>query len=178
MRQDTLDQDTTTDGPAGDAIDTIVTQWRRERPDLDPSAKEVAGRIVRLASHFQQAYAEDAFAPLKLSDGAYGVLAALRRAGEPHELTPTELARQRMMTSGGLTPLIDRLERLGLVARAPNPSDRRGSLVRLTKPGREVVDRAMELHADAEHRMIEGLSARERDQLARLLRKLLLSVES
>jgi hypothetical protein len=84
-----------------DAVDAIVDEWRRERPDLDPSAKEITGRVSRLASLFQQAYS-DAFSPLGLNDGDYGVLAPLLRAGAPHELTPTELAKHRMMTSGGM----------------------------------------------------------------------------
>jgi DNA-binding MarR family transcriptional regulator len=159
-----------------DAVDAIVEQWQRERPDLDPSAKQVTGRIVRLASLFQQAYG-DAFEEAGLSPGDYGVLVALRRAGAPFRLTPTELARQRMMTSGGMTPVLDRLERRGLVARLPNPEDRRGSLVELTKRGRGAVDAAMDRHADAEQALVEGLNAREREQLAGLLRKLLISVD-
>src|SRR5690349_8822999 len=78
-----------------DAVDDIVDQWRSERPDLDPSGKEVTGRIVRLAGLFQRRFAEE-FAPLGLSEGDYGVLASLRRAGAPYELTPTELARTQM----------------------------------------------------------------------------------
>ena len=153
-----------------------MEQWRRERSDLDPSAKQVTGRIIRLASLFQQAYAPE-FEAAGLNAGDYGVLVALRRAGAPFRLTPTELARQRMMTSGGMTPVIDRLERQGLVARLPNPDDRRGSLVELTRTGRRKVDAAMERHARAEQRLLEHLDRRERDQLAALLRKLLLSVD-
>ena len=159
-----------------DAVDAIVEQWRRERPDLDPSAKHVAGRVVRLATLFLQAYGQ-ALAPAGIDLGGYGVLAALRRAGAPFELTPTELARQRLMTSGGMTALIDRLERRGLVSRSPNPNDRRGSLVRLTEDGRAVVDEAMQLHEQAEHRQLDALDDDERRQLAVLLRKLLLSVD-
>ena len=163
-------------GTLGDAVDEIVAAWRRERPDLDPSAKEVTGRIMRLASRFGQTYGE-AFAPVGLSDGAYGVLAALRRAGAPFALTPTELARQRMITSGGMTPVLDRLERDGLVTRSPNPDDRRGSIVRLTAAGRKAVDAAMKRHAEAEQQLVAGLAPREREQLAGLLRKLLSDLE-
>src|SRR5687767_12474479 len=90
-----------------DAVDAIVEQWRRERPDLDPSAKEITGRIVRLAGLFQQTFSK-AFEPLGITDGEFGVLSALRRAGAPFELTPTDLARHRTMTSGGMTAVIDR----------------------------------------------------------------------
>jgi DNA-binding MarR family transcriptional regulator len=175
MSQDTLQQDNSDGGV--DAVDVIVEEWRRERPDLDPVAKEVTGRIVRLASRFQQAYA-DTFGPLGLNDGDYGVLAPLRRAGAPHELTPTELAKHRMMTSGGMTAALDRLERKGLVTRVPNPSDRRGSLVRLTDVGRDVIDEAMTQHVLTEQRLVAGLDAHEQAQLRALLRKLLRAVDA
>ena len=161
---------------AVDAVDAIVEQWHRERPDLDPSAKQITGRIIRLSGIFQQAYAEG-FASLGINESDFGVLAPLRRAGAPFELTPTELARHRMMTSGGMTAAIDRLERKGLVTRAPNPADRRGSLVRLTEEGREIMDAAMARHADIEHEMVAGLSSKERDGLVPLLRALLRSVD-
>jgi len=160
-----------------DAVDAIVDEWRRERPELDPSAKHITGRIVRLASLFQQSYG-DAFAEIGLQNGDYGVLAALRRAGVPFQLTPTDLARHRMMTSGGMTAAIDRLERKGLVARLPNPSDRRGNLVKLTDDGRRIVDAAMNVHADVEHRLVAGLDEHECEALQQLLRKLLTSVDS
>ena len=159
-----------------DAVDVILDAWHRERPDLDPSAKAVTGRIVRLGSLFQQAY-DDAFAELGLPAGHYGVLMARRRAGAPYERTPTDLARSRMMTSGGMTAALDRLERSGLVARRPNPDDRRGSLVGLTPEGLATVEAAMVVHTDVEHRLVAGLEPEERDQLTTLLRKLLLSLE-
>jgi DNA-binding MarR family transcriptional regulator len=160
-----------------DAVDAIVAAWQRERPDLDPSAKHVTGRIVRLASIFQDAFAA-AFAPLGLTDGDYGLLATLRRAGAPHRLTPTELARNRMMTSGGMTAAIDRLERRGLVARLPNPDDRRGSFVELTADGLRSVDAAMAVHAETEQRLVGALRAAERRELEQLLRTLLVAVDT
>jgi DNA-binding MarR family transcriptional regulator len=118
------------------------------------------------------------FEPLGLNDGDYGVLATLRRSGGPCELTPTELAKQRMMTSGGMTAAIDRLERKGLVARAPNPADRRGNLVRLTGPGREVIDEAMTRHVETEHGLVSALDLHEQRQLRDLLHKLLRAVDT
>ena len=116
MSQDALHKDTS----KPDAIGRLVAAWRRERPDLDPSAKEITGRIIRLASLFQESYRES-FDPMGLSEGDFGVLSPLRRAGAPYELTPTELARHRLMTSGGMTAAIDRLERKGLVLAGAQP---------------------------------------------------------
>jgi DNA-binding MarR family transcriptional regulator len=159
-----------------DAVDEIVRQWKRECPELDSGPKHVTGRIIRLASLFHQAYGQ-AFTPLGLSEGDYGVLSALRRAGAPHRLTPTDLARYQMMTSGGMTAAIDRLEGKGLVARRPNPGDRRGYLIELTEAGRRLADQAMERHAGTERRLVGGLTAADRKALEQLLRKLLLSVD-
>ncbi len=170
MSQDALPQD------EFDAVDRIVEQWRTERPDLDPSAKGITGRIVRLAGSFQRAFGE-AFAPLELSEGDYGILVALRRAGDPHQLTPTDLARARMMTSGGMTAGLDRLERRGLLERRPNPDDRRGSIVALTADGLGKIDEAMAIHARIEHELVASLSAAQRDELAGLLRALVLGAE-
>jgi DNA-binding MarR family transcriptional regulator len=161
---------------AADHVDAIVEQWRRERPDLDPSAKEVTGRIIRLGALFQAAYAE-AFAQLGITESDFGVLAPLRRAGPPFRLTPTELARHRMITSGGMTAAIDRLVRRGLLVREPNPADRRGSLVGLTDDGRRVIDAAMVLHTEVEHRMVAVLPPSRRDRLAADLRTLLLALD-
>ena len=160
-----------------DAVDEILEEWQRERPELDASAKAVTGRILRLASLFQQAY-DAVFAELGLASGDYGVLVALRRAGAPFERTPTELARHMMMTSGGMTAALDRLERVGLLARRPNPEDRRGSLVGLTHEGRALVDEAMTAHVGVEEGLVAGLDAGERATLEGLLRKLLLAVDA
>ena len=175
MRQDAFHQ--VNPKAEEDAVDVIVDQWRRERPDLDPTAKEITGRIVRLASLFQQAYS-GTFEPLGLNDGDYGVLAPLRRAGAANQLTPTELAKHRMMTSGGMTAALDRLERKGLVTRVPNPDDRRGSLVRLTDAGRDVIDEAMTQHVLTEQRLVSSLDEQEQEQLRLLLRKLLNTIDT
>jgi DNA-binding MarR family transcriptional regulator len=178
MRQDTLHQDSS---DKGDAVDAIIAQWRVERPDLDPSAKHITGRIVRLCSLFLQELERDkqaTFAAVGLTENDFGVLSPLRRSGAPFELTPTELAHHRMITSGGMTAALDRLERTGMIVRVPNPTDRRGSLVRLTDLGRTVVDASMVIHAETEHRLVASLTDREARDLQRLLRKLLLATEA
>jgi DNA-binding MarR family transcriptional regulator len=160
-----------------DRVDHVIEQWRRERPDLDPSAKAVTGRVVRAGDLIRRRMSE-ALAPLGVRDGDYGLLSALRRAGDPFELSPTELRRHLLITSGGLTLQIERMERSDLVARRPNPDDGRGTLVRLTPHGRDVVDQAMARHADLEHELMAGLSAEEADTLAGLLRKLLRDLDA
>lgn len=170
MSQDAFQQDTP------DAVDEIVEAWAVEMPGLDTTAKHVTGRIVRLGALFQQAFGESS-AMVGLENADFGILAALRRSGPDHAVTPTELARRRMMTSGGMTAAIDRLDRRGLVERVPNPADRRGSLVRLTDAGRDAIDQAVVLQQDVEHRLVEPLDDDEVAQLTGLLRRLLVAVD-
>lgn len=173
MPKDALRQGSSADR---DAIDAIVAEWASERPDLDTTAKQVTGRIIRLGSLYQQAFGTSS-KTVGLDGADFGILAALRRAGADHPVTPTELARRRMMTSGGMTAALDRLERRELIERVPNPDDRRGSLVRLTDDGREAIERAVDLQVDVERHLVDPLSAREVDQLVGLLRRLLLAAD-
>ena len=159
-----------------DNVDVILDQWHVLRPGTDTSAKAVTGRVLRLASLIQRRFAE-VFEREGLDGTTYGVLVALRRAGDPDGLTPSALTRELMVTSGGMTPVLDRLQKAGHVERVPNPADRRGALVRLTAKGRRVVDRVMDGHVEAEHELVSSLSKRDRTALAGLLRSMLLGVE-
>jgi len=157
-----------------DEIDRIVAQWNRERPDLDVSPTETLQRITRL-SLLQGVSFGRVFAPFGISFGEYLVLAALRRAGPPYRMNPTTLFNAVILSSGAMTNRLDRLEAMGLVESLPDPTDRRGRLVALTDRGLDLVDTAVGDHLENEQRLLEALDAGEREQLARLLRKLLLS---
>jgi len=159
-----------------DRVDAIIEQWARERPDLAAEPMEVFGRIARAASLLMPRL-QEAHKPFSLTREAFDVLATLRRAGEPFRLTPTELYRWLMLSSGAMTNRIDRLERDGLVERVDDPRDRRGVLVGLTPRGRELIDRAMDAHVENETQLLEALSPSERIALGSILRKLLLSLE-
>jgi DNA-binding MarR family transcriptional regulator len=110
-----------------------------------------------------------------VSFGEYLVLAALRRAGPPYRMNPTALFNSVILSSGAMTNRLDRLEEMGLVERLPDPSDRRGRLVALTDSGRNLVDSAVVDYLEDEQQLLSSLDADEREQLAGLLRKLLLS---
>ena len=157
-----------------DAVDRITAQWRRERPDLDSTPMEVIGRITR-ASALIQRELERIFAQHGLAGADFDVLATLRRSGAP--LTPGELSRSTMVTTGGMTKRLDRLESLGLIRREPDPRDRRGRLIAVTEDGRAIIDRAVEAHLENEERLLADLSAARREQLAALLRELLSALD-
>ena len=157
-----------------DEIDRIVEQWERERPDLDHSPTETLQRITRLSLLQGSSFAK-VFERYGISFGEYLVLAALRRAGPPYQMNPTRLFNSVILSSGAMTKRLDRLEGMGFVERLPDPNDRRGRLVALTDSGRERVDTAVADHLENEQTLLGALDAAERDTLATLLRKLLLS---
>lgn len=154
-----------------DDVDRLVGAWRRERPDLDVSPFEVLSRVSRLARHLDRARRQ-VFASHDMESSEFDVLTALRRAGAPYELSPGHLLGLTLVTSGTMTNRIDRLAGKGLVERRPDPSDRRGVLVRLTRKGRNRVDAALAALLDHERSLLVELSEDEREQLARLLRSL------
>jgi DNA-binding MarR family transcriptional regulator len=160
-----------------DFVDLIVEQWRRERPELDTAALALFGRLLRAAYLADRALAE-MLVGHDLQTGWFDLLAALRRAGPPYELNPTELARATLVSSGGMTKRLDRLAEAGLVERRPDPADRRGTLVRLTARGKETIDRSVEAHVANEERLLGTLTQTERRTLDGLLRKLLAGLES
>lgn len=160
-----------------DAVDVILDQWAAERPDVDVSAIAVIGRISRLEKKLAVELAR-VFATHGLEGWEYDVLATLRRAGSPFELTVGELLDSMMLASGTISHRIDRLEGRGLVERRADASDKRVVRVRLTRAGRALVDRAVVDHAANETRLLSGLSAREREQLAGLLRRLYVTLDA
>ncbi len=153
-----------------DEVDRLVEAWQRERPDLDASPLAVLSRVTRLARHLDRAR-RDAFTEHDLETWEFDVLAALRRAGAPYELSPGQLLTQTLVASGTMTNRIDRLAARDLVQRGPDPDDRRGVLVRLTEEGRTRVDEALSDLLGQEEAILAGLSAADRAQLADLLRR-------
>ncbi len=159
-----------------DPVDKILAQWARERPDLDVSPMGLIGRTTRLANYLRKAIGQT-FAEFGLLPGEFDVLATLRRSGSPYQLSPTELFKSMMVSSGTMTNRIDRLESSALVRRIPDPGDRRGTLICLTDKGFELIDAAVTAHVANEHRILEALDDSEKEALAQLLSKLLLSFE-
>jgi len=155
-----------------DHIDRIIVQWRTERPELDTTPMAVLGRLFR-AERLSDTVLSETLAPHGLQPGWFDLLAALRRAGAPYELNPTDLTRATMLSSGGTTKRLDRLAEAGLVERRDDPDDRRGTLVRLTRRGKGVIDRAVETHLQNEKRLLRSFTPAELRTLDGLLRKLL-----
>lgn len=155
-----------------DPVDAIIDQWAAVRPDLDTKAMEVFGRIFRLSRTMGDRM-EKAYAPYGISRGEFDVLATLRRAGAPHTLSPRQLSATLMLTTGGMTGRLDKLERAGLLRRSPDPHDRRGLQVTLTEKGLHLIDEAVGAGLAAQTEALSTLDAEQAGRLADLLRELL-----
>ena len=159
-----------------DSVDDTIADWAREMPELDTSAKRVLARIGRISDHLDRQFKVTLTAH-ELSYYGFKLLAALRRAGPPFRLTPTELSRRLLVASGTLTNQIDQLQDAGLVVRIPDPDDRRVVLVELSREGQHRIDAALRAHAADELAALAPLTEAERSTLIPGLRKLLSALE-
>ncbi len=159
-----------------DLVDDILSQWSAEKPELDTAALGVVIRVMTLCRAFSRDAAW-ALEPLGLELFEYDVLSALRRQGRPFALPATALARETGLSTGAMTNRIDRLEERGLVERQADEADRRSVIVRLTASGRRAIDDALRVRLDAARDSLQDLSHSELQQLAALLRLVVLSAD-
>lgn len=159
-----------------DAVDAILEQWRRERPDLDVGPMGPIGRIKRCAALLQRKL-DETFAVFGMTSWEFDVLATLRRSGAPYCLAPTALFSSLMITSGTMTHRLQRLEASGLVQRRPNPNDARSLLVQLTPAGLALIDRAVEAHVENERRILASVKPSDLVALDARLTRLLAVLE-
>lgn len=160
----------------GDHVGLRREQWARELPDLDTVGMAVLGR-ARWISLIVRPAIEDVFRRHGLDTGEFDVVATLLRSGPPYRLRPTELYRSLMISSGGLTNRLARLERAGLLRRVESGDDARSLPVELTEKGRTTAEAAIRADMECEAALLAGLSGDERDTLGGLLCKLAISLD-
>lgn len=160
-----------------DHVDKVLEQWGRARPDLDVGPMGLIGRVGRLYLAYLKPM-EQTFARFGLNAAKFDVLATLRRAGVPHELSVGDLLKSTMVSSGTMTNRLDRLADDGLIARRPHPDDSRSFLIALTPEGLALIDRAVEAHVQTQAELVAGLSAEDQEQLSGLLSRALGAVGS
>ncbi|WP_326590689.1 MarR family winged helix-turn-helix transcriptional regulator [Streptomyces sp. NBC_01294] len=158
-----------------DAVDAITAQWFAVRPDLDTAPMAVFGRIYRISKAMGDAV-EERYARFGISRGEFDVVATLRRSGDPYTLSPRQLSATLMLTTGGMTGRLDKLEKAGLLCRKPDPHDRRGLQVTITDRGLALVDEAVSAGLEVQRAALTGFTGEEVDALTGLLRKLLAGV--
>ncbi|MFE5541116.1 MarR family winged helix-turn-helix transcriptional regulator [Streptomyces sp. NPDC056492] len=159
-----------------DAVDAIIDQWYAVRPDLDTAPMAVFGRVYRIARTMGDAV-ERAYTPYGISRGEFDVVATLRRSGAPYTLSPRQLSATLMLTTGGMTGRLDKLEKAGLLFRTPDPHDRRGLRVTITDRGLALIDEAVSAGLEVQRAALKGLGEEEIAVLGGLLRKLMAEVQ-
>lgn len=160
-----------------DRVNEIQAQWQRERPELDLAPQSIIARLHRLANHLTTEL-EKVYRQFGLSEGEFDILCAIRREGEPFEVRPAQIAAATMVTTGGTSKRLDRLEKAGFVERSTAQDDGRSRIVRLTPAGLALIDEAFTAHIENEKRLVSTLSVGERAALEPLLRAWLGSFES
>ena len=161
--------------PSSESTDIVacgMAQWRRERPEIDCSGKAIVGRILRLQEVIVSS-ADKALSPHGLQYSSYAVLATLRVSGAPYRMSPSLLAETLLLSSGGISNLLARLQRQGWVTRRTDPLDGRAVIVQLTRRGKALVEPAMVDHAAAERELVQMLSNDEQQKMAQMLSKVL-----
>lgn len=163
------------DKPELDIADIGIAMWRRERPELDTSGKAITGRVLRLAEVFMN------FMNTNMSDrfgvrySQYAIVGTLRASGKPYRMSPTELQNTLMITSGGVSNLLKRIEDMGYIRRFDDPIDGRGVIVELTDAGFALSEKAMAAQAELELKLVASLSTEDQELLAGLLRRLIIA---
>jgi DNA-binding MarR family transcriptional regulator len=160
-----------------DHVDRLRQQWARELPDLNTEPMAILGRAFRLGNMVRPSI-EETFAGFGLDRGEFDVISTLRRSGPPYRLTPTEMYGLLMISSGGLTHRLDRLEKAGLIRREKSAKDGRSVQVALTEAGAVLAEQAFRTDMASELAFLDPLDTQEREMLAGLLRKLILGIEA
>ncbi|GEK10109.1 MarR family winged helix-turn-helix transcriptional regulator [Pseudoalteromonas peptidolytica] len=152
-----------------DAIDRVQEQWAREKPHLETTPMAIMGRLVRIAKHME-AEVEKLHKRYGLNLGEFDVLATLRRSGEPFRLTPSELFKTMLLTSGAMTNRLDKLAAKGLIKREHCKEDRRSVTVELTAEGLSLIEKLIEPHIALQAQLVQELKPEQRVLLNELLK--------
>src|SRR5690349_22812289 len=155
-----------------DRLDDWLAIWTREIPNLDPTTEGIVERIQNLYKDFDRSM-EETLATYELDRRAFHLLGRLRSYGPPYRRSPGQLAGDMRLSSGAMTNRLDRLEKAGLIRRLPDPNDRRGQLIEPTQKGHDAWGNTVGTQAEREQRIASVLTTTEREQLHRLLRKLM-----
>jgi DNA-binding MarR family transcriptional regulator len=158
-----------------DRMDAFIDGWHRELPELDHPVFDFVKRAARLGQLLEEALIE-CLAPWRLAKADYNVLSILRAVGAPYELRPTDLRNRLLLTSGGVSNVVNRLERLQLVERAPDPDDGRSSWVRLTPEGVEIAEETIRAWSALQERLFTGTPPQLAQQGSDMLRAILFAL--
>ncbi|MDG6098443.1 MarR family transcriptional regulator [Alteromonas sp. ZYF713] len=154
-----------------DLVDTLLAEWKKEKPELQGEGMAVVARVLNLANKFEQEIS-GALKEYGINYTDFDVLATLRRKGAPYKLSPGTLQEAVILTSGAMTACLKRLENRELLKRMTSESDRRGVDVQLTAKGKKLIDDTIAMRFNIASASVKALSSVELDSLTTLLRKI------
>jgi len=160
-----------------DSVDECVADITSRYDEVDPEVEGVVDRMSSIRTHITRAF-EETLAKYELNHGEYKLLSRLSTRSVDRRMSAGDLSRALLISTGAMTNRLDRLEAAGLLRRVPDPKDRRSVLIELTEAGQERIDIAVSEQARKEIDVLSALSGTEMKQLNRLLRKVLISLET
>ena len=152
-------------------MESLLSQWRRERPDIDPIPMAVGGEIWRAGERLRQGVLAN-WSTWGLDLAGSDVMLTLRRQGQGESMSPSALAKDMMLSTSAMTNRLDRLEKRGLIKRTMDPDDRRGIRIELSQEGFALADEMIVSHVKTEEDMLSALTDAERNHLRTLLTKI------
>jgi DNA-binding MarR family transcriptional regulator len=158
-----------------DHVDNFLDSIREELPDLDLTVEGIVDRINGLSRRIKRLM-DETLDERELTWGEWKVLGLLRRSPGMRR-SPGYLAVHAELSSGAMTNRLDNLEKAGLIRRQPDPNDRRGVQVELTDAGVDAYNESTAAQAAKEQLIASALSAKEKDELNNLLRRLMIVAE-
>ncbi len=159
-----------------DRLDRLSREWAEQRSDMDITPWQVWGRVTRINDIFMQRLSR-LLSQNGLNYTELQTLAALIVSGPPYEANPNAISRHNLLTTGGMTNVLTRMEKKGLVTRRKDPNDGRGVIVSVTQKGLDTFETVIVKENVIEHKMLEGISDEEREVVAVVLRKILRSID-
>ena len=159
-----------------DHIDRFLELFGERLPLQDLVVEGIVDRITGLARRLHREM-DETLDDFGLNHGESKVLGILWRAGKPYRASPGALAKIEELSTGAMTNRLDRLEEAGLVRRLPDPGDRRAVQVELTDKGRRTWEEAIMAQGQKEAGVTAALTEREKQQLTKLLRKMMIAYE-
>ena len=161
----------------GKYVDETVTTWQQQRPDLDFVPM---GYMLRFHARAEAAIGKIQIITKShgLTLGEFDVLATLRRHGATSTLTPSFIAEVAMVSPSGLTHRLSQLEQSGHIIRIADNSDRRSSLVSITKSGAEVADQIIAQIAEHSARMYGAIPAKDLEKFSNVVALVSAQLES
>jgi DNA-binding MarR family transcriptional regulator len=159
----------TTDDPVTEHVRWAAANW----PQIDPEVEGIVVRVEKLHRHFQEAF-RASLGEAGLTKEEWKVIMALHDSVRSHGW----LCQDLDVSTGAMTNRLDKLERRGLIRRAPDPNDRRGVLLELTEAGGSQLEEYIEAGAGRERELVDDLTVAEKHELNRLMSKLLASLHT